>query len=190
MPTKRVYFVLCLMIALAIFSGALIRADQGDAVSREPSTQTLADLDPNQIYLEAKERGVDLLSRKTDRHLREAFVTLHAAADESGSQLVSEDKPWTKAAREVSSGLSQTKLVSTMMVRTITPGAQIKYKLIGDSRELTAGRLTNSTSEQVVIGLYHVWAERNGHPSSSEEVIYRVIRPEVIIDLAEQAGPN
>jgi hypothetical protein len=56
-------------------------------------------------------------------------------------------------------------LVSEVTFRTLIDGAFVRYRLAGRARVYTAPNPTTSTKE-LPIGIYVIWTERDGHPTS------------------------
>ncbi len=79
--------------------------------------------------------------------------------------------------------LAATGLTSEVSFRTTMPGATIRYRLLCKSEAETAALKTNDALETLPIGLYFVWAERNGQPSSKHR--YRIVEERKPLDIPE-----
>ncbi len=90
-----------------------------------------------------------------------------------------------RALEEIAAVLADSNLKSEISCLTDVPGATIKYKLIALDTVLTAKQRTNRISEEVPIGLYNIWSERNSEATSSRRKVYRIIKPEVELDIEE-----
>lgn len=149
----------------------------------QPMTRlTVADLDLNALYSEAKERGIDLRAPSTSRRLREAFLYLDFVG---GSAKFGEDKAVREAATVLADELATTGTTSILRVRTGRPGAAVTYRSIARKVPISASQLTNDTQELVPIGYYFIWASHDGNQTPMERV-YRVVAKTVEVHLAEQ----
>lgn len=66
---------------------------------------------------------------------------------------------------------------------TAGEGAFIVYRLISRASEFRTGRST-LTTESVPFGIYEVWAERGGQPTSQRQFLY-IVRPQLHIEIEE-----
>src|SRR5262249_15978898 len=132
---------------------------------------------------ELNARGLNLSEATTPEGLREAFTEYDFQA--RGSGLNSNKKELWDAAKSLSTALSQTSLQSHVSVRTQKPGARVWYSLIGRDKPTPFNQLTNDTADDMPIGLYYIWAERDGKPTSSKEIVFRIIQKKVPVDVVE-----
>jgi hypothetical protein len=69
------------------------------------------------------------------------------------------------------------------------PGASIKYQTIGERARseppITAKGLTQLT-ESMLIGMYYIWSERGGKPTSDKDARFSLVNPAEKVVLAEQ----
>ena len=143
-----------------------------------------SDLSSKAIRTELKARGFDPSSASTPSALRDDFTEYDFQA--RGSGLNPNKKAFLEAAKNLSISLSETSLQSHVTVRTQRSGARVWYRLIGRDISLPFNQITNNTEgEDLSIGLYYVWAERDGKATSSKEIIFRIIQTKVPIDLVE-----
>lgn len=66
-------------------------------------------------------------------------------------------------------------IFSIVKVNTVVPGASIKYRLIALDDEYVMGRLTNDVESRLAIGVYYIWAERNGEATSLRDNRFMVV---------------
>lgn len=172
--------------AFAVVIVPTITVAQRRQVQKVPNQRTsvsASDLSSRVILSELKGRGLNPSKATTPRNLRDAFTQYDFEA--RGSGLNPNNKEFLDAAKTLSVDLSETSLQSHVIVRTQTPGARIWYRLIGGETVSPFNQLTNNTADDITIGLYYIWAERDGKPTSSKEIIFRVIKEQVAIDLVE-----
>jgi hypothetical protein len=136
------------------------------------------------VYQELKERGLDPLSAASPSEIRSAFIDYHAALGDSLTLLGSPGA--VSSAEELSAKLSATALRSQVRIRTTMAGARVLFRLIGRSATQRMPQLTNDAFEDMPIGLYQIWSERNGIATSSTSDVFRIIRRQVEVDLVEQ----
>ena len=85
---------------------------------------------------------------------------------------------------ELSEYLVDTGLVSHVFFHTPTDGAVIKYHLVSDDQAVTVDKKTNSIEPLVLnIGVYHIWSERDGRPTSPPETQYHITNKIVDLEL-------
>ena len=150
-------------------------------VASAPATEVTAEA----IRVELKARGLSSSEAATPEGLRNAFTEYDFQA--RGSGLNSNKKELWEAAKNLSAALSQTTLQSHVTVRTQKSGARVWYRLIGRDTPTPFNQLTNDTADDVSIGLYYIWAERDGKATSSKEIVFRIIQKKVPVDLVEVA---
>src|SRR4030095_10524829 len=143
-------------------------------------------LDANSVYRELAERGLDPLDAASPPAVRAAYVDYQAAVGDSLSLLNSPGGH--SSAETLSARLSETALRSQVRIRTTAPGARVVFRLIGRTVAQRMTRLTNDAIEEMPIGLYQIWSERNGMATSSTSDIFRIIRRNVEVDLEEIRG--
>ena len=156
----------------------------GTLQTKAPPRSDPSDLSPGAVREELKVRGVDLSAASTPRALRDASVEYDFVAGK-GQNLNSDHEQVLKAIKDLNMGFKQTSLQSHVAVHTKKPGARVMYRLIGGGDSLQFNQLTNNTEDDVPIGLYFVWAERNGHPTSPKTSPFKLIKARISIDLEE-----
>lgn len=161
-------------------------AAQSNAPSvAKPETPT-TDVSANVIYTELKERGVDPLSSGIKTDMNDAFVDYHYRSDGKSLNAQATSPEIQRSAEALSNVMAKTALMSRVRVKTKLEGARVRYRLIGRQSSTAFSQLTNEAAEPLTIGLYHVWAEREGVATSSQTEVFRIIRPDVIVDLEER----
>ena len=69
-----------------------------------------------------------------------------------------------------------------------TPGAKIKYRMIGEDKVITANN-PSQCEENLTIGLYHIWSERKvegkEQPTSKESDVHPIVSPAFTVTLME-----
>jgi hypothetical protein len=152
--------------------------DRGKVVVLRPN-----DLSSVNIATELKSRQVDVLDERQPASLRDAFVTYDY--ENSGNNLVTATPAGRKAASDLAKALALTKLRSRISVTTAKPGARVYFQLIARDSATPSGRLTNETTEDLTIGLYYIWTERGGLPTSRKADVFRVVAPSLRVDIEE-----
>jgi len=142
------------------------------------------ELSPALVNQELKERGVDVLDPTRAAPLKDAFVKYDYLAGDS-TNLVSESPSVFKAAKQLAKTLGDTGLRSKVKVITKTAGARVHFQLIGLQNDTVSSRLTNNTDDELPIGFYHIWTERQGVRTSSKTNIFRILKAEAIVDIEE-----
>jgi hypothetical protein len=154
------------------------------ATSKERTKVAPNELSPTLVQEELKSRGVNVLDRSQAGAVTDDFVKYHFLAGDS-TNLVSESPSALKAAQKLADSLGGTGLRSKVVVKTKTAGARIHYQLIGRNEDTPSARLTNDTEDEIPIGFYFIWADRQGHPTSPKVDIFRVVKPQIVIDIEE-----
>jgi hypothetical protein len=96
---------------------------------------------------------------------------------------------WLELCEAVTQASQRHDIVSEVEIRT-TPKdkATIRYQTVGErSRNaiaLTAPQLTRCKIE-IPVGLYHIWSERIGQPTSDLQAQYAIVKPVVVIEIPE-----
>jgi hypothetical protein len=90
---------------------------------------------------------------------------------------------------ELAEALAATGLSTTVRFLTAEPGAKIRYHLAGRQSHETAHGLSNDSLEVLPIGLYYVWCERDGVPTSPAER-YKLIQETETLHLLETDRPS
>ena len=103
----------------------------------------------------------------------------------NGANLNSNDEETKRALANLNKSLATKKLQSRVTVLTRVAGARIWYQLIGSGQPSPFGRMTNDATEDLPIGIYLVWSERQGR-KTSVSVPFRIISPQCSIDIEEQ----
>jgi hypothetical protein len=150
---------------------------------RQPEKKK-ADLSSTVIRRELQERGLDLSLKSGSQSLNDALVQYDFQA--GGANLNSNSEEILKAIKELNSNLGKTALLSHVTVQTTRPGARIYYQLIGREDAHAIGQLTNHADDDLPIGLYFIWAERDGSATSSKVIPFRVIKEVEPIDIEEK----
>lgn len=128
----------------------------------------------NQLYSQIKSAGI-AQSKSNAAGGKAAFPGIDDTLNFLLQQLRSGDPEQQKSAlKDISAELRRSSGYSTeVYICTACCGAQIKYRLISDEREFVLARLTNSSEPfPLTVGIYHVWAERNGKPTSKVDLQY------------------
>ena len=167
-------------IACAGVMTALVTAGAQSTSARIRANQLAAE----SVYQELKERGLDPLSAASPSEVTSAYIDYHATVGDSLTLLGSPGA--VSSAEELSAKLSATALRSQVRIRTTLPGARVLFRLIGRSAAQRMPQLTNDAFEEMPIGLYQIWLERNGVATSSTSDVFRIIRRQVEVDLVEQ----
>jgi len=84
-----------------------------------------------------------------------------------------------------STGLTSEVTFSTMRSGTVSPGATIKYKLLGMTQVLSSFQPTDCVESSIPIGWYEIWSER-GSTSTSDKSSFIIINENVSITLQEK----
>jgi hypothetical protein len=161
----------------------VVQVQQPSKKLPQKNIQKASDLSSKIIRSELKARGLDPAKKTTPRKLRDAFTEYDFHAN--GSGLNPSNKEFIDAAKNLSADLGETSLQSHVTVHTKTPGARVYYRLIGKETNTPFNQLTNDAADDITIGLYYIWAERDGKPTSSKEIIFRVIKEQATVDLVE-----
>jgi hypothetical protein len=143
-----------------------------------------ADLSPRTIRAELTARGLNLSKPSTPTALRDALVVYDYQAG-NGVNLNSNTDEVLKAIKGLNEELGQTSLQSHVTVRTKNSGARVWYRLIGREDSHPFNQLTNHSEDDISIGLYFVWAERNGNPTSPKTLPFRIIKAREAVELEE-----
>ena len=159
-----------------------------NARSQSPATQevSVSDVSANVIYTELKERGIDPVGQGAKADLTDAFIDYHYRSDGKALNLQATQPEIQKSAEVLSVAIGGTSLRSRVTVKTKTAGARVRYRLIGRQSVNAFSQLTNEASEPLTIGLYNIWSERNGTATSSQTEVFRIIRPELVVDVEER----
>ena len=148
------------------------------------TTRELSDFSSDKILADLTERGVNPLRSSASATVREAFV---AYDSQTGGGHNFNGTSFAKSAKDLNAAFGNSELTSHVHAYTARPGARIKFRLYGNEEVLALPRLTNDAEDTVPIGLYVFWAERDGKASSKPEP-FRVIKPDLVIDIEE--GPQ
>lgn len=103
----------------------------------------------------------------------------------NGSNLNSNDEETKRALANLNKSLATKRLQSHVTALTREAGARVWYQLIGSGQPSPFGGMTNNATEDLPIGIYLVWSERQGHKTSIS-VPFRIISPQCSIDIEEQ----
>jgi hypothetical protein len=180
----RQHAVLVSLFLIATLGPEILEAQPNSThATNVASSSDLGDFSSAAIYAELKRRGLDPLRPTASKALRRAYVDYDFAAG-GGHNLESSDT--VASARRLNNAFVQLALTSLVHVRTVRPGARIKYRLAGEDMILALPQLTNNADDTIPIGLYYFWAERAGKATSQPEP-FRVISPTVPIDIEEAA---
>ena len=104
------------------------------------------------------------------------------------------EKNWTIASDAVTFEATKYNITSSLTVVSLPKsGATIKYQTVGkryrNEDPVTAGQTTTCT-ETVPIGLYYIWAERGGKPTSDRNSVYHIINSQQRIEITEHVAPS
>jgi hypothetical protein len=99
------------------------------------------------------------------------------------------ERNWTIASDAVTFEAAKYNITSSLTIVSLPKsGATIKYQTAGkryrNEDPVTAGK-TTTCKETVPIGLYYIWAERGGKPTSDRNGLYNVISSEQQIEITE-----
>lgn len=155
-------------------------------IGPDVSDNSPSDTSPNAVYLDLRDRGLDPLLG-SDQALRLAFIQYDTAMGDA-SNLNPEFEDAQAAASALNTELAKTTHNSFVRIRTEFPGARIRYRLIGKANLNSMPQLTNSTGRPLRIGLYSIWAERNGERTSTP-MVFRVTSERTDIDIEEFETP-
>lgn len=104
-----------------------------------------------------------------------------------------QEVPWEKWV-ELTTGITEAaadcNVRSEVIISTPRDGAQIRYQLVGDRIAGKAPTMVSQPTtcvEKMLIGHYHIWAERRGKPTSSKTDVFRVLDEKVRIRISEHA---
>jgi hypothetical protein len=139
---------------------------------------------PSLVQEELKARGVNVLDHSKAGAVTDDFVRYHFLSGDS-SNLVSESPSVMKAAEKLAASLTGTGLRSKVVVRTKQDGARIHFQLIGRKEDISSSRLTNDSEDEIPIGFYFIWGDRQGHPTSSKTDIFRIVSSKITVDIEE-----
>lgn len=121
-------------------------------------------------------------------------LTHRAPSAAAASQLQEAVDRYTRSGRTVrdmavlNTQLAATGLTSRVTVSSKPSGATVKFRLVGLSEVRTGNSLTNETKEILPIGIYHVWTEVNGKPTSSLDDRRTIVEKDVAIEIPQLTG--
>lgn len=78
---------------------------------------------------------------------------------------------------------------SELKVKTDTPGATVKIQTLGQRERKEPPRTLKkqtTCTEKIPIGRYYIWAERDGLPTSDDDLIFSVVEEKAEVDLKEK----
>jgi hypothetical protein len=153
--------------------------------TRAAQTSDPLDLSPSAVRGDLKERGIDLSTESAPPVLRDALVEYDFVAGK-GENLNSNTQEVLRSIKDLNAAIKLAALQSHVIVRTKDSGARVVYRLIGGGDSLYFNQLTNHTEDDIPIGLYFVWAERGGQPTSSTTAKFKIIQTHTSIDLEEE----
>jgi hypothetical protein len=133
---------------------------------------------------ELKARGIDPLDSNANHNLRLAYISYEFEAGQ-GKNLNSNQEDISKALEKLNTGLAETALSSHVKVRTPRPGARVWYTLVGSGGKHPFNQLTNNSEDDLPIGIYFIWSEREGKVTSSKQIPFRIIQAAISVDLEE-----
>jgi hypothetical protein len=152
----------------------------GGPLAGEASAQSLSS---RVVLVELKQVGMDPLRAGAKSGIGEAYAHYDLIVG-PGHNI--QDPAAKYAADNLSKQMSVSGIRSTVRALTPTPGARIRYRLVTEQNPSSFAQLSNNASASLPIGIYHFWAERNGVPTSDQSETFRVILPEVTIDIEER----
>lgn len=114
--------------------------------------------------------------------------------DSANWEHIPTEKNWTIASDAVTFEAAKYNITSNLTVVSLPQsGATIKYQTVGkryrNEVPVTAGG-TTTCQETVPIGLYYIWAERGGEPTSDRNNLYHVINSQQRIEITENVRPS
>ena len=165
-------------------SALLIVLPQPAASFAGPSAKSLSDISPAAVGADLQSRGIDLSNGRGPQSLRDAMIAYSFVAG-NGANLSANNGEILSTILKLNAAFGQTALESHVSVQTGTTGARIHYQLIGRDDTRQMNELTNRAEDDISIGLYYVWAERNGHPTSPKDAVFRIIQARTTLQLEE-----
>lgn len=98
---------------------------------------------------------------------------------------------WASASDEVTFSAEKFNIMSTLTIASLPRnGAVIKFQTVGQRRRNEVpktAKLLSTCEETVPIGIYHIWAERDGKTTSDINCIYEVVKSEEKVEISENA---
>jgi phosphate transport system substrate-binding protein len=95
------------------------------------------------------------------------------------------DRPTDRALAQLERMLARTGLTSSVTFATDKKGATMKFRSVGQPTAVLSDNLPSGTKVTVPVGLYYVWTERNGKPTSPTDALFPVVREEEGIKVYE-----
>jgi hypothetical protein len=105
-------------------------------------------------------------------------------ASEKWSPASKDDQKWVDLYRAAARVASSEGLKCKTTVSTATGGARVKFRMVGEATVITAGEPSDCT-EDVVIGVYKIWSERDRKPTSSQTDEFRLVEETKKVTLIE-----
>jgi hypothetical protein len=145
-------------------------------------------LERNQL-LERKAFVADASLRLQQAGIPQA--TLLAVLGPTAGESLKDVDTWLKTTDDITAAAQHVGAVSTVSFHTPSSGATVKYETLGQFHRhetaTTVAQLTNDATAVMPLGIYVIWSERNGVPTSPViDVQYRIVTPAPLpINLAE-----
>jgi hypothetical protein len=172
------------LLVYLLVVGMAIGQIGGGKATQDAARADMSDLSSSILLSELRARGVDPLSASGSADLRDTFVDFDFRTG-GGRNLMLTDDGLLKSAKNLSTALANMPERCLVRIRTPSPGARIKFRLISRDLYQTFPQLTNATEDSLPLGFYHIWAERNEVRTSSNTIIFRVVKADLTIDLEE-----
>jgi hypothetical protein len=86
---------------------------------------------------------------------------------------------------DVANSLAAIDLTSAVTIETERDGATIKCRFLGNPKGTLTGQWEEKAGAEFPIGLYYIWTERDGKPTSPTDAWYRIIRKQERIKIYE-----
>jgi hypothetical protein len=178
-------FVLALMpvTELLCYQRGSLRGSEA-LQTKGPARTSVLDASSSTIRRELTERG--LKSATLSGPLAEALVVYDFEVGNGHNLSPNSKDEVLKAVKELNTSLRSTNLQSRVAVKTKAAGARVFARLVGREDTYAFNQLTNNSVSDLSIGLYFIWTERAGIPTSSKTIIFRIIQKEVLVDLEEK----
>jgi hypothetical protein len=166
-------------VLLWVCAGSVMAGQQGS-----PKASTATDISPTAIRHDLERRHV-ISNHDTSANDIVSALASYDFQTRNGSNLNSNGEETKQALADLNKSLAVKKLQSRVRVSTHESGARIWYQLIGSGQPTAFGGMTNNATEDLPIGIYLIWSERQGR-KTSVAIPFRVINPQFSIDIEEQ----
>lgn len=166
-----------------LLCGSAIFVSAGQELQREltPNRANIA-----RAILSRLEQKVEVKSKGYIKNVEmEKINTFYKQWEETHSE-----SSWGKFTNEATKAAEKWSIASSVKIETLKNnipqgGANIKYQLSGSNQVKTAKGLTPTTEYFLPIGIYHIWAERNGKVTSDRKSEYQILRENEKVEVNE-----